>query len=551
MEIQVKGLEVMKWFKRIINMSMLVTALMAVPAFAQTSNCTLYASATGSASNSGTTATSPITLAQAFKVAIAGDNVCIAQGNYTIASTIYPSHGGNESAWVNYTSYNGTPSITYTGSSSASDTNMIHLYSSTFPEGPSYISFNGLAFTGSNNAFAGISCSGSSHIKVTNSTFTDFGGAGIYSTNCDYTTAEHNTVFHSGYNQGWTSGIDLHAQANCDRITSGSYAYCGLSGPYSGMHNIVADNTVAAEYDGSSNHSDGNGIIVDNGGESAPNTTDPDTLIVNNVVYGNGGRCIEFYLTRDVWVLNNTCYSNGLDLTLGDVGEIVNSYSNNDFVVNNIVYSWDSRYSYQTYGTTSNLTWLNNLYFNGSNSGTPSTGFLDKNPDFASPPAYNATAGGQYANTINPATLGADLTLQSNSSAIGAGVDPISLATNANISADLAKYIYTDINGNARIVGSNFTLGAYTGASQSPTLAFGPIATQTYGTSLTLAATSISSGAITYSVVSGPATISGNVAKFTGEGTVTIQASVGAYGDYGSSSVTTSFSVKDPSGCAK
>ena len=78
----------------------------------------------------------------------------------------------------------------------------------------------------------------------------------------------------------------------------------------------------------------------------------------------------------------------------------------------------------------------------------------------------------------------------------------------------------------------------------TPTLTFATIASQTYGVSpFTVSATSASGGTVTYSVVSGPATISGNTVTLTGVGTVELQANQAANGNYAAATTTTSFTV--------
>ena len=78
----------------------------------------------------------------------------------------------------------------------------------------------------------------------------------------------------------------------------------------------------------------------------------------------------------------------------------------------------------------------------------------------------------------------------------------------------------------------------------APALNFTPIASQVYGvTPITVSATSNSTGAITYSVISGPASIVGNIVTITGAGTVTLQASQAAAGTYAATSAQTSFNV--------
>jgi hypothetical protein len=83
-------------------------------------------------------------------------------------------------------------------------------------------------------------------------------------------------------------------------------------------------------------------------------------------------------------------------------------------------------------------------------------------------------------------------------------------------------------------------------APEVPTLSFTSIGTQNYGSStpFSVSATSASSGAVTYAVVSGPATISGNQVTVTGAGTVVLSASQAASGNYTAAAiVTTSFTV--------
>jgi hypothetical protein len=419
--------------------------------------CTLYVGSNGSTRNTGTTPSSPITLLQAAAVAVAGDTVCIAPGTYSLSSTFYPAHSGNENAWITYTGYGtGVVDIVWTAGTNASDQTMFHMYNAKFPEGPSYIEFKGLTLNGQNVAESGFFCEGSHHLRYIQNTIEDMGSSGIGSVDCDYQTADHNIVYHNGYRGGWSSGI--------------SYNSNQWFNSYSGLHNIVSNNMVAGSFDGSSNHTDGNGIIMDlsNGTYTASSANTPPALIVNNVVYGNGGRCIENDYVTNIWVVNNTCYDNGLDLTLGAVGEIVSAYASSQHFVNNIVQGWDRRPTFQEIGTGTNLAFSKNMIYASTNSGiaaninSNSADFTTANPDFVNPPAYNATAGGQYAKTINPLSLGTGLTLKSDSPAIDAGIDPISLAgSNTALKSDMSAYIYTDINGKARTHGGPFTLGAY------------------------------------------------------------------------------------------
>jgi hypothetical protein len=77
-----------------------------------------------------------------------------------------------------------------------------------------------------------------------------------------------------------------------------------------------------------------------------------------------------------------------------------------------------------------------------------------------------------------------------------------------------------------------------------PILTFAPIAAQTFGNApFAVSATSASTGAVTYAVVSGSATVTGNMVTLTGPGTVMLSVSQAASGNYAGATATTSFTV--------
>ena len=83
-----------------------------------------------------------------------------------------------------------------------------------------------------------------------------------------------------------------------------------------------------------------------------------------------------------------------------------------------------------------------------------------------------------------------------------------------------------------------------TGIALVPMLNFAAIPAQTNGNPpFTVTATSDSNGAVTYTVVSGPATIMGSTVTLTGVGTVVLSASQVASGNYAAATATTSFTV--------
>jgi hypothetical protein len=100
--------------------------------------------------------------------------------------------------------------------------------------------------------------------------------------------------------------------------------------------------------------------------------------------------------------------------------------------------------------------------------------------------------------------------------------------------------------------GALLLLGCGSGVTQqvllpTPTLAFVTIAAQTFGAApFTVNASSASSGAVTYAVISGPATISGGIVTLTGTGTVVLSASQAATANYTAATASTSFLVMLP-----
>jgi hypothetical protein len=414
--------------------------------------CTLYVAPNGLDKNSGRTPRSAITLLQAARQAVAGDVVCIEPGNYSLARTFAPAHSGKPNAWITYERYGAEAvNIVWAGEAGQS---MFHIYGATFPAGPSYLEFRGLTLNGRNIAGDGFFCQGSHHVRYLQNTVINQGSAGIASVRCDYQTADHNIAFHNGYNGGWSSGISYNSNQWFDS--------------YTGLHNIISNNTVAGSYDSSKYHTDGNGIIIDlsNGTYAASTANTPPTLIVNNVVYGNGGSCIEDFVVTNVWIVNNTCYDNGLDLGLGDIGNIISHNASNEKFVNNVVHSWGKRPAFAVVGAiNTNLVFSHNLIQGGTSSGishTNSADFLMADPKFLRPPPFDPAADRQYRKALNPTTLGDGLNMRSNSPGRGFGIDPISLAgNNGNLIKDLGSYVYTDIDGNPRPRGGPFTVGAY------------------------------------------------------------------------------------------
>jgi Subtilase family len=105
----------------------------------------------------------------------------------------------------------------------------------------------------------------------------------------------------------------------------------------------------------------------------------------------------------------------------------------------------------------------------------------------------------------------------------------------------IVQAAYGDVGG---ALGPSSGNASFTIAPALPTLSFAPIAAQTYGNlPFAVSASSASSGAVTYAVVSGPATITGNIVTLTGTGSVVLSASQAASGNYAAATANASFTV--------
>ena len=437
------------FIKRIVSSAILCGVVGLLMTSSALGACTLYASPSGSSSNSGKSPSSPIPLLTAVRLAQPGSVVCLLAGTYPVDTPFEIYKSGTSSNWIVYTNYNGGAAVIVP----KSGTMALMLV----PSGVRYVEINGLQFDGNNTANTAIACSGCDHLRVIGNKISHMGASGIITIHDpltgkapDYVTVDHNLIYHCGYNQGFGSAIGFRRN--------------GWYDGYLGFHSFVTNNIISGTYDNSSYNTDGNGIISDN--DFGDDT--PPELIANNVVYQNGRRCVNVFHASNAWVVNNTCYKNDLDRY---AGEVQTYDASGTYEVNNISYGWSSNSPYLDVIPRVDTHYHFNQWISSGN-GTiqvqpPSVGTIPAalkhaNPYFVNPPYVSATAAGQYNNALPPAQITDQFHLQSGSPAIGAGIDPTTLpGISSEIVSGLKEYVYTDIGGNARTPGSAFDLGAY------------------------------------------------------------------------------------------
>jgi hypothetical protein len=180
----------------------------------------------------------------------------------------------------------------------------------------------------------------------------------------------------------------------------------------------------------------------------------------------------------------------------------------------------------------------------------------------------NAPAAQNYSLSVTEGALtvtDASSTIQwAAPAAITYGAPLTAAQLNATVSGVPGTFVYTPaagtvLNAGTQALSVTFTPTAtteYASATATttltvlpaePVLSLAAIAAQSYGAApFPVTATSTSNAAITYSVLSGPATIAGNLVTLTGAGTVVLQATQAASGNYAAATAQTSFTVTQP-----
>jgi sugar lactone lactonase YvrE len=159
-------------------------------------------------------------------------------------------------------------------------------------------------------------------------------------------------------------------------------------------------------------------------------------------------------------------------------------------------------------------------------------------------------------------SLSTGFTLDSSSTCPSGSSTTLLMGANCTLAVDFAPTTAGSISGALVVMDTalnqitpNFAMqsiplsgmGTMASAPMVPTLTFTSIPTQLDGAApFAVSATSASTGAVTYAVMSGPATIAGNIVTLTGTGSVVLTASQAASGNFTAATATTSFMVVLP-----
>ncbi|MBE8991861.1 choice-of-anchor D domain-containing protein, partial [Nostoc sp. LEGE 12450] len=214
----------------------------------------------------------------------------------------------------------------------------------------------------------------SSHITISNNNISKFPGSGIGTTQADYITVENNVVTgNAWYSPYGTQGISMLNLWNSDNNTA-DYKVI-IKG------NTVFDNQSLVPWKVVGKITEGHGIMLDTSYVGDVAYTGK-ALISNNLTYNNGGAGIQILKGENpVDIVNNTIYQNSK--VLSD-GEIFLNYAKNVRVYNNILYGSKGE-SLIVSNKSTNVTFNNNLAYNGVLNVTGSGNILNKDPLFVNP----------------------------------------------------------------------------------------------------------------------------------------------------------------------
>ncbi|MEA5627548.1 choice-of-anchor D domain-containing protein [Nostoc sp. UHCC 0251] len=211
----------------------------------------------------------------------------------------------------------------------------------------------------------------SHHITISNNNVSNFPGGGITTIEADYITVKNNLVSgNSWYSPFGTQGITIFKSWNSDGNVKDYKVII--------QGNTSFDNKQLVPWVQVGQITEGHGIMLDTSYIDDVAYTGK-ALISNNLVYNNGGGGIQVFKGENpVDIVNNTAYQNSQTLP---VGEIFLNSAKNVRVYNNIMYATDGE-SATSISNSSNVSFNNNLAYNGVLKGTGSGNVVNKDPLF-------------------------------------------------------------------------------------------------------------------------------------------------------------------------
>lgn len=398
-----------------------------------------------------------------------------------------------------------------------------------------YVTIDGFDITSAGGG-DGIEANSVHHIDVLNNTVHDNGESGIQFNYSEFIRIEGNTTYGNA-SDGWFSGISIYQNRNVSGDTSTD-----------GYRTIVRNNVSYDNVTESGQHTDGNGIIIDDFQSTQtsgyPSYTYP-TLVENNLVHDNGGKGIQVTWSDFVTVRNNTAYHNNVDDQNSGTwrGELSNSQSSNNTWVNNIAIVDPSENSNNraidstSYGgyTNDNVVWENNITYTGTD------GQASVRTDGGNSVPSSDNMLGVDPMLVNPE--GGNFQLQDGSPAIDSGTEAYGVAS-------------SDLDGGDRTVGT-VDVGAYEDGSGSSSSSTGGSSSSTGGSTDTSGGTTDTSGGTT-DTSGGTTGTSGGTGTGTSGGTSTGTsggstggASTGGTTDTSGGTTDTSGGTTDTSGGSK
>ena len=250
-----------------------------------------YVATNGSNSANGSSASPWKTISYAMQRDLkAGDTVIVRAGTYNEAVVI--DHGGSAAGDVTLKSETPGAALIRPPSSAW---NAISVAAN-------HVTVDGFDIGGARGD--GIEANNVHHITIRNSTVHGSGEFGIQFNWSEFITIEGNETYENG-STGWFSGISIYQTRNITGDTTTQ-----------GFRTIVRNNISHDNVTKTGQHTDGNGIIIDDFQSTQTsgykNYTYP-TLVDGNVVYNNGGKGIQVTWSDGVTVSNNTAYHNNQD----------------------------------------------------------------------------------------------------------------------------------------------------------------------------------------------------------------------------------------------